>query len=245
MITQAMILYPDTQAQAHREIDSVVGPDRLPTWEDRENLPYVRACIVECLRWMPTTLSAAVPHSNSKDDIYKNYHIVKGSALMMNVWALNNANWSNPRVFDPTRHDAESTALEISGINPNSTLRPHFTFGAGRRVCPGFHIAERGLFMAISRILWAFTFEKVEGEEIIQDAVTPGFIVRPVDYGYACQVELVEVITNLSRCVIKARDPGRVEVIRREWEAAQKYLDSDGNFTEEFFQRVSMHTKKA
>ena len=134
-----MILYPDVQAKAQLEIDAVVG-NRLPTWEDRQSLPYIRACVEESLRWMPTTLSAAVPHANSKDDIYKDYHIPKGSALMMNVWALNNANWTNPRVFDPTRHGFD--APEINGINPNSVMRPHFTFGAGRRVCPGFHIAE-------------------------------------------------------------------------------------------------------
>lgn len=34
---------------------------------------------------MPTTLSAAVPHSNSRDDDYKGYHIPKGSTMMLNV----------------------------------------------------------------------------------------------------------------------------------------------------------------
>jgi cytochrome P450 len=43
-------------------------------------------------------------------------------------------------------------------INADSTKRPHFTFGAGRRVCPGFHVAERGLFIAIARMLWDLSF---------------------------------------------------------------------------------------
>lgn len=34
---------------------------------------------------MPTTLSAAVPHSNVKDDYYRDYFIPKKSAMMMNV----------------------------------------------------------------------------------------------------------------------------------------------------------------
>lgn len=37
---------------------------------------------------MPTTLSAAVPHSNSKDDQYKDYIIPKGSTMMLNVSLL-------------------------------------------------------------------------------------------------------------------------------------------------------------
>lgn len=63
----------------------------------------------------------------------------------------------------------------------------HFTFGAGRRVCPGFHIAERGLFIAISRLLWGFDFSRVKDADgnlipIDRDAVTDGFIVKPEPY---------------------------------------------------------------
>jgi Cytochrome P450 len=36
-----MSLYPDVQKKAQEEIDAVVGHDRLPTFEDRERLPYV------------------------------------------------------------------------------------------------------------------------------------------------------------------------------------------------------------
>jgi hypothetical protein len=28
--------------------------------------------------------------------------------------------------------------------------------GNGRRICPGIHLADRGLFQAISKMLWAF-----------------------------------------------------------------------------------------
>lgn len=69
--------------------------------------------------------------------------------MFINVWTLNNNVMNNPRVFNPTRHSPESTVQENHGIDPNSSKRPHFTFGAGRCVCPGFHVAERGLFTAI------------------------------------------------------------------------------------------------
>lgn len=32
--------------------------------------------------------------------------------------------------------------------------------GHGRRLCPGIHLADRNLFHAISKILWAFNIEK-------------------------------------------------------------------------------------
>lgn len=85
------------------------------------------------------------------------------------------------------RHSAESTLTENNAISQDSPKRLHFTFGAGRRVCPGFHVAERNLFIAISRILWGFNISRardVDGEFTIinRDAVTPGMIVRPEDF---------------------------------------------------------------
>jgi cytochrome P450 len=45
-------MYPDFQKKIQAEIDSVVGRDRLPTFEDRENLPYVEATCKELYRWI-------------------------------------------------------------------------------------------------------------------------------------------------------------------------------------------------
>jgi cytochrome P450 len=49
----AMLVYPDVQAKAQAEIDSVVGKDRLPEFEDAPRLPYVQAVMNECYRWLP------------------------------------------------------------------------------------------------------------------------------------------------------------------------------------------------
>ena len=35
-----------------------------------------------------------------------------------------------------------------------------------RRICPGIHVAERELWLAISRLLWSFKIESVPGEPI-------------------------------------------------------------------------------
>jgi cytochrome P450 len=57
----AMIQNPDVLAKAQKEIDAVVGNDRLPTFEDRENLPYVDCVFDECLRWgVPVPLGSTV-----------------------------------------------------------------------------------------------------------------------------------------------------------------------------------------
>lgn len=42
-----LIAYPEVQAKAQEEIDKVVGQDSPPTWDDIENLPYLKALIEE------------------------------------------------------------------------------------------------------------------------------------------------------------------------------------------------------
>merc|ERR1711969_30456 len=53
--TMAMIVFPNVQREAQEELDRVVGQNRLPNFEDRENLPYINAIVKETLRWWPVT----------------------------------------------------------------------------------------------------------------------------------------------------------------------------------------------
>ena len=46
-----MALYPKVQKKAQEEIDSVIGPNRLPNFEDRPFLPYINAVVKESMRW--------------------------------------------------------------------------------------------------------------------------------------------------------------------------------------------------
>ena len=57
-----MALYPEVQAKAQVELDRIVGQRRLPEFDDLANLVYVRAVIMETLRWMPVT-PLGFPHS--------------------------------------------------------------------------------------------------------------------------------------------------------------------------------------
>ena len=46
-----MALYPEVQKKAQAEIDNVVGPNRLPDFQDRPSLPYINAIVKESTRW--------------------------------------------------------------------------------------------------------------------------------------------------------------------------------------------------
>ena len=48
-----MIAHPEKQKKCQEELDTIVGRSRMPTFEDRDNLPYLRATVRELLRWRP------------------------------------------------------------------------------------------------------------------------------------------------------------------------------------------------
>jgi cytochrome P450 len=50
-----MVLHPEIQTRAQQQLDHFVGQDRLPTFKDFENLPYIRAIVKEILRWRGVT----------------------------------------------------------------------------------------------------------------------------------------------------------------------------------------------
>lgn len=58
---QAMTKWPEVQKKAQQEIDSLIGEDRTPTWEDYGRLPYVAALVKECVRWRPVA-PLGMPH---------------------------------------------------------------------------------------------------------------------------------------------------------------------------------------
>jgi hypothetical protein len=45
-----MLLYPEVQMKAQKELDAVVGRDRLPEFSDRPSLPYINAILKEVIR---------------------------------------------------------------------------------------------------------------------------------------------------------------------------------------------------
>jgi cytochrome P450 len=48
----AILLNPRVMTKAQTEIDSVVGNDKMPGFEDSDSLPYVHAIIKETLRYV-------------------------------------------------------------------------------------------------------------------------------------------------------------------------------------------------
>ncbi|KAG1869549.1 cytochrome P450 [Suillus subluteus] len=77
--------------KAQAEIDAIVDLDRLPSFADRDCLPYTEALVKEIHHWNvvgPTvsiTQLTAIPHHVTEDDIHDGYYIPKGSLAIANI----------------------------------------------------------------------------------------------------------------------------------------------------------------
>ncbi|KIK59344.1 hypothetical protein GYMLUDRAFT_169823 [Collybiopsis luxurians FD-317 M1] len=159
--------YPEIQKKAQDELDRVVGRNRLPVVEDEKNLPYVRAIIKEVERchnpfWLGT------PHVNTQDFTYRGQYIPKDTVLVLNTYTMHHDPQRHPEPFrfNPDRYMNDSTLSSESANLANPMERDHWMFGVGRRICPGMWVAEREIFLVISRLLWAFRMEQIPGEPI-------------------------------------------------------------------------------
>lgn len=79
-----MMEYPEWQEKLQREVDAVVGAERLPTFEDVPNLPTVRAIVKEGIRYRSIVAELGIPHRLDEDDVYEGYFFPKGTVFFAN-----------------------------------------------------------------------------------------------------------------------------------------------------------------
>ncbi|ETW79741.1 cytochrome P450 monooxygenase 105 [Heterobasidion irregulare TC 32-1] len=189
----AMTLYPEVQAKAQEELDRVIGPDRLPDFNDREahSLPYLECVIKEVYRWgAPVPLG--LPHRSMKDDRYRGYDIPGDTIIVPNIWS---DMYPEPNVFWPDRfaHQDNATA-EVT--DPKNTV-----FGFGRRVCPGQWFGDANIWLITACVLATFRISRARderGEDIIPAGLfSTNFVRHPKPF----------------KCGIKPRSQKAVELI--------------------------------
>jgi cytochrome P450 len=83
-----MVTFPEVQRRAQAELDTIVGRDRLATFDDAPRLPNVRAIIEEILRRRPSA-PLGVAHAATEDDWYEGMFIPKGTICIPFVWHCN------------------------------------------------------------------------------------------------------------------------------------------------------------
>ncbi|KAI8310027.1 Cytochrome P450 monooxygenase yanC [Colletotrichum sp. SAR11_240] len=143
--------------------DRVVG-ERIPVYDDLKNIPYIRMMMKELWRWRPP-VALGHPHITARDLQVGDYCLPKGARLHVNAYAISHdpARHEDPERFWPERFKDDETTTMESMNHQDPTKRDHFAFGAGRRGCPGYHVAERSFVITMMRILWAFDIAPAPG----------------------------------------------------------------------------------
>ncbi|KAF8487323.1 cytochrome P450 [Russula ochroleuca] len=204
----AMLAYPETQVRAYAELDAVVGRARLPTFADYPHLPYIRAMVKEVLRWRPVG-PIGMTHRSTNDDWYQGMFIPKGTTCITNLWHMNRDPeifGKNPEHFDPGRYlDASGDhAPGISDIKEEGL----FSYGFGRRVCVGRHMANSALFINIAVLLWAAKFEREKDATgcllplDLDGWVDVGLAVRPVPF----EIEVTPRFPETTAMLVQERE---------------------------------------
>ena len=86
------------QAKVHEELERVIGPDALPTVDDRTRLPYTFACVAESMRYR-TIGPLAVPHQATRDTEVGGYLVPAGAQVLGNIYSIHH----DPRFWDSPR----------------------------------------------------------------------------------------------------------------------------------------------
>jgi cytochrome P450 len=211
---------PDIMKKVQAEIDRV-GGGQPPQGDQLHQLVYLRACLSETLRFRPTSPSA-LPHRLEKDDYFKGYFFPKGTTFVANAWSLshNEEDFDRPDQWVPERflHNAYglhperyAALIKASGSTNNpkavdvddpssqpTTLgsrRALYTFGSGRRMCPGIDFAFTSLLLAAAKTLWAY--------DVLPP---PGGVDISIETGY---VDGIVTGPKNPAIILKLRDAGR------------------------------------
>ncbi|KAL1636827.1 hypothetical protein SLS56_000920 [Neofusicoccum ribis] len=142
----------------------------------------------------------------SEEINWRGFTIPKGTGLIFNTMAMHHDPkvYPEPHLFIPERWAGKLEMAAEDSLGAKSEL---FTFGAGRRICPGQHLAERSLFLTISNWLWAFNIAK---------ATDPS--------GKEIPINITDTKPGLARMFkdfqvsIKPRSEEKTRLIRENWE---------------------------
>jgi len=145
-----MVRYPEIQSKVQHELDTVVGHNRLPNMEDKRNLPYVEAVIMEIQRHA-CIVPLGLRHKIERDLMVNGQRIPAGtevSPLMAEI--LKGDTWEEGNLFRPERFlDEEGFVRKPEQFIP---------FSIGKRICLGESLAKAELFLFFSGLFQQFKF---------------------------------------------------------------------------------------
>ncbi|KAL0937329.1 cytochrome p450 [Colletotrichum truncatum] len=209
--------HPEYQEKARAELDRVCGTERTPVWSDFKDLPYINCILKEGLRIRPV-LPTGIPHCAKEDRWYEGMLIPAGSTIFAPPFGLNHdSKWlDSPSTYNPDRFlpQADKLAPELAA-SAKYDERDHYSYGVGRRICVGIHLAERSQWRMAALILWAFKIEREVGEngELIE-----------LDTSYACYDEGLLHFPKEFKVRLVPRSEAHAKILRKNMAETEELL---------------------
>ncbi|CAK9275169.1 unnamed protein product [Sphagnum jensenii] len=146
-----LLRHPDIMQRAQKELDTIVGTNRLVTESDLQHLPYLQAILKETFRIHPPGPLMA-PHRSIQPCQVEGYNLPINTQLFVNLWAIGRDPniWEKPLEFDPDRF-MQHPEIDVHGHN--FELLP---FGSGRRACPGRPLGILFAQIVLANLLQSF-----------------------------------------------------------------------------------------
>ncbi|KAK4925644.1 hypothetical protein LTR28_012230, partial [Elasticomyces elasticus] len=207
----AMVYHPEWQVKVQNEVDTVCE-GRLPTMTDMPNLPVLRACIKEAMRWKPN-VPTGVAHEAEADDFYMGYFIEKGTRILPLDYAFlhNETKYPDSWNFRPERWLEPSWPTYQEPLTQFPTLKGMTSFGWGQRACLGQTLTQDELVVACGGLAWAFTLKRKT------DPVTGKLIDPPLNKSNS----LLIVKPDPFEMAFEPRNEKKAQQIKEQWEQAE------------------------
>ncbi|RSH78675.1 uncharacterized protein EHS24_002404 [Apiotrichum porosum] len=155
----AAAINPEAQKRVQAELDSTVGSDHVPTFDDLDDLPVLKAFISETFRWRPVS-AGGFQHRTTSELIYKDYVVPAGTIITGNHWGIHR----DESYYGPNVEDFDIDRWLTPDGQTKSNMK-FFQYGFGRRVCPGQHVANNSVLMNAALLLWSFDIGKTIGPD--------------------------------------------------------------------------------
>ncbi|KAI9282604.1 cytochrome P450 [Sporodiniella umbellata] len=155
--------YPEAQEKITQELDEwkTKNPSRnSPNFlEDRESFIYSICVQKEILRLCPPA-PFGVQHTCTEDTIVNGYIIPKNAVIFSSMVPMHRQSsiYDDPEAFRPERFLKKTKNLSVLS-NAKAGDRDIYTFGWGRRICPGIYTTEQELFMFYVHFFSKFRIE--------------------------------------------------------------------------------------
>ena len=153
-----LLHHPDIQTRVHEELDRVVGQDKSPSLDDKNQLHFTNAVLHESFR-VTSFVPMSVPHYALEEVKVQQFVIPKGSVVLPSLYHVmhNPKRFPNPAKFDPDRFMTEGKFVKDEHVIP---------FSIGQRYCLGQSLAEKEFFLFFTGLLQKFRFESPDNEDL-------------------------------------------------------------------------------